>query len=318
MDFLAIFDNSDKEWSNLFEKNEKSDNVQIPQWILDIKDDSKRELLSNTYLMCSMKCELHNAEVIVMMKKIIIKPNEMSYKQREIYETLLQDPHLERDIIWMKSQNLNDLIGAPSNQRVSGRVIDSLMTKYPRFSDVHYYIDVTDLNNTIYVPRDCYNDYCKRNPNRILRLFNISSEYRSYMNLYSKTFFDPFSRGVEVLHEMSDGKFVTFSMCKLMFYRWSKKYHIFDFLKSNYVKISQIQREDQQRQRQYRVDKRKSNKLYSQHKPKRRYRCVTAALCPKDITMPNLSKKLFRIKVDKGKKENVNGKILTDIRKMFL
>lgn len=275
MNFLAILDQPDQEWASLFNQLNP---VDVPEcWATGPHRALYTERAEVT--------GLAQPELYCMVKKTVVSPDEMSAKQREIYDELRRDPKFEENIVWMKTQTLSDLIGAPSDssQRVSGRVVDSLMTKYPRFEDVHYYIDVTDRAHTRYVSRLQY--WAERNTGRTGRyiLFNISSAYRSHMNLYSKTFFDPFGRGVEVLHQMKSGEHVTFSMCKLMFYMWARKYHVFDFLRDKYEHIAQIQREDQQRQRVHRIRKRRlTPAVKSRHKPKRKYRNVVGTLCPAD------------------------------------
>lgn len=241
--------------------------------------------------------EMGPVQLVVIPKKHIVTPEHgMSSRQRAIYEQLKQDPRLDDDILWMKRNTLGSLMGIGANRKVSGRIVDALMTKYPRFENVHYYIDVTDPKKTVYVPREQYETYTNANPGRELALFNISSEYRTQMNIYSKTFFDPFSRGVEVLHKLKDGTFVTFSICKLMFYRWSRDYHVFDFLRANYERITRVQREDQQRQRRYRKRKRKMALPDAHHKPKRRYRRVEAAFCPRILMPPKLPSNCYRAK----------------------
>lgn len=294
MDFLDIVEKSDNEWAEQFKININlpcKHNTNIPQWILE--NESILQLYQSTLTEYNI-----GSEVIVMLKKIIVDANDMSYKQREIYNSLILEDNLEADIHWMNTQSINDLIGAPDGQRVSGRVVDSLMTKYPKFSDVHYYIDVTNADDTIYIERDDYVKYMDENPSAKLLLFNISSAYRSYMNLYSKTFFDPFSRGVEVIYKLSNGEYVTFSMCKLIFYRWCRKYHVFDFLKKNYANILHIQKEDQRRQRELRLLKRKQkdrNIPKTEYKPKRKYKCIKATICPRDNIKPITNNKTYRV-----------------------
>jgi hypothetical protein len=296
-----MFAQSAPEWANMFEvaqstpvetiavidthENEQGccNEVQSPRWIERLGESECKKLLSKTYLRIAVDTQLHEPDVCCLIKKEVIRVSQMTLKQMDVYKELLKEKNLNQQIVWMKTHTLSSLIGASPTHRVSGRVVDSLMTKYPRFCDVHYYIDVTH-DHTRYIPRQEYDSFREAHPDHRLILFNISSEYRSHMNFYSKTFFDPFQRGVEVLHPVGDGQFVTFSMCQLKFFLWAKQNHVFDYLKDNYEDISRIQREDQQRQRQYRIQKRHvRNTNRPHHKPKRKYRVVAGALCPAPI-----------------------------------
>jgi hypothetical protein len=210
----------------------------------------------------------------------ILHLDSMTQKQKEIYNQLTSDPKFEETLTWMHTKTLSELIGVPAGQRVSGRVIDSLMTKYPKHADVHYYIDITDTNNTRYVPRELFSK-ASQDKTRKFTLFNISSEYRTHMALYSKTFFDPFGRGLNVIHQTPSGEMTEFSMCKLRFYMWARRYHVFDFLKERYEDIARIQKDDQLRQRRNRQRKRTSSQM-SEKEPhvRMKYRHVVGTLCP--------------------------------------
>lgn len=264
--------------------------IAVPAWAAAFAD---------AYTARAIATGLWRPEVYCVIKKTIIRPSEMTAKQQKIYEELQRDAHFEENVIWMKTQTIASLIGAPAGHRVSGRVVDSLMTKYPRAEDVHYYIDVTDRPHTRYVSRERF--WRERDPARQYVLFNISSAYRSHMLLYAKTFFDPFGRGVEVLHRTANGQFLTFSMCKLIFYIWARQNHVFDFLKDKYENIARVQRDDQQRQREYRQHKRRMAAMgVRSHKPKRKFRHVVGTLCtqaaprfvvPAKLVQANVAKK---------------------------
>jgi len=239
----------------------------------------------------------------------------LNARERDIVRQLAESPTLESEVAWMRSRSLNELIGAPAEQRLSGRVIDALMTKYPRFHDVHYYVDVTDPDHTRFVPREQYAEYLGKNPQCRLSLLNISSAYTTYMNSYSKSCFDPFGRGREVTVRLSSGGEVTFSLCRLMYFRWARKFHVFDYLRHNYDKIASVQREDQSRQRQHRASQKDDGAAgtHARHKPRLKFRCVTAAVC-NDIPAisDEAAKRLFgrkrkRIATPEGGEECMQG-----------
>lgn len=294
--FSEIFGQTQEEWAHMFDdvkehltepahpssSSSSSEPDACPSWITRIGASDVETFLADLYTERMSQTELGRTHTVFMViKKAVVRPEDMDARQYDVYCELLRVPNLIHHIVWMNTQSLSKLIGADHiRARMSGRVVDSLMTKFPRFSDVHYYIDVTDREHTVFVPRAEYSSYIETHPSHRLELFNISSAYRSHMGMYSKTFFDPFQRGVEVMHPVGNKMYITFSMCRLKFFMWAKQHHVFDFLKSNYVDISRVQREDQYRQRAHRLQKRTAQDTHVAMKTKRKFRVVTGALCP--------------------------------------
>lgn len=194
----------------------------IPSWVPKGLVDSYRgrmALLVPQTVMCTMK-------------KAIVEPHQLNGRELEVYHRIIAlGDQLQEHLIWMDKA---------LSQRISGRMVDSLMTKYPTYCDVYYYIDETTIPSR-------YVSY--KEGNSSMRLFNIATSYRSYMNRYTKQLFDPFGRGTEVLHRQKDGQYITFSLCKVMFYLWARKNHVLDFLLENYENITRVQRSRKRRKK---------------------------------------------------------------------
>lgn len=203
-------------------------------------------------------------QVSCQPKKRTVQVDELNSKQLRTYNKLLKSPSLQDDIVWMLSHNTN---------KISGRVMDALMTKYPNKVDAHYYIDVTDSPHTEFIAKEDY----QPNNHRHIILFSLTSSYKSQMRRYSKAFFDPFGRGVNVMHPLGNGQYLDFSMCKLIFYQWARKNHVFDFLNHYYDDVVSVQRRDQYRQKDLRQQRKAGHKVVTK---KRSAQVIQATVCP--------------------------------------
>lgn len=250
--------------------------IETPSWIpLDF-----HEKFQEIYKLWTSESRL-----VWFSKKKLLTPDEMNSKQLKTYNKLLVNPKkLDEDIQWLKSKSLPTLIGV-TDGNVSRRIIDALMSKVPKLMDCHYYIDVTDPNDTKYLPREAYHEYMSKNPQAQLVLKSVSNCYRQSMSQHSKTFFDVFERGDNVIHQFQDsGEWTCFSMCNLLFFRWARDNHIFDFIKDHLKLIREVQQQDQKYQREYRKIKHTIETIpkekIQKHKPKRKIAVITPAICP--------------------------------------
>lgn len=169
--------------------------------------------------------KLHS-KVIVNFHKRVLKKTELNIRAGEIYKEILYICDSDDELLRIKS--LIDT-GPKISKKISGRTIDTLVTRFPRYSNVCYYLDVTDKKNTkiVDVPQ----------PNRKVILFDIGSSYRHKMHQYSKTFFDCFGRGDIVEHILGSGTILHISLCQFTFFIWATQFKIFEFMEKEYERI---------------------------------------------------------------------------------
>ncbi len=62
-------------------------------------------------------------------------------------------------------------------------------------------------------------DWCgSREPPAYKKRVDLGQSYKAQVRKYSKNCFDPFGRGSDVLHRTKDGRYMTFSIRRLMFF----------------------------------------------------------------------------------------------------
>ena len=221
MDFLTVLEQPLSEWSAHFGVILP---IQWPEFILKARQP-QRQVLEQLYrnrmaLWVSTQPEINP-------KRPIVRPEQLESKENELYQALLKQGNLEEKIIKMHAT-------AP---RVSGRILDSLVTKYPRHVRAIYYIDTNQR-------------YCgSHKPAEVRKSVDLGLAYKAQIRKYSKNCFDPFGRGHDLLHETKDGRCVLFSLCKFMFHCWAERNHVYSYLAEHYEEVTRVQREDQQRLR---------------------------------------------------------------------
>lgn len=166
---------------------------------------------------------------------------ELNDKEREIYHGLLRQLDHDEDRLVRLWKLVRD--GPETKHHVSGRVIDTLVTKFPRMNEVSYYLDFSDAVHGCgrYVPRE---EVSRLKHKSHLHYFSICSSYRNQMRLHGKAFFDPFGRGTEVYHRLSDGSWMLFSLCKFAFFLWAQQHAVFAFLDRHFEEVTRVQRMD--------------------------------------------------------------------------
>ena len=80
-------------------------------------------------------------------KKALVSPKDLNSREREVYRRIVSmgDHDLEEHLNWM-DMALNGKTG-----KISGRMVDSLVTSYPSHASVYYYIDES-TSPTTYKP----------------------------------------------------------------------------------------------------------------------------------------------------------------------
>jgi hypothetical protein len=119
------------------------------------------------------------------------------------------------------------------NRKVSGRTIDTLVTRFHKYHNVTYYIDQTT--------RQIVDTFRLKNDN--ILLFDIGGSYRQMMQQHSKTYFDCFARGESVVHRLKDsGKKIIMALCQFTFFIWADRFCVLDFLKQMYSDVIEIRK----------------------------------------------------------------------------
>jgi hypothetical protein len=220
-------------------------------------------------------------------RKPLVMARDLRGRALEVYRILIRDPLFARGLYWVKTHRAT----------VSGRVLDALMTKYPHCADAYYYVD-RSCTPSRFVSAEAFSSMPRSERNR-LELCDLYSTYRTHMSIYSKTYFDTFGRGYEVMHPIgTNGLFVTFSLCKLMFAIFSQRYHVEDFLRHNSAKVAEVAHREQQAQRQRRRAKRRGEPPLPLSRPlpptTARPRTGGAILCPQPWVSPR-PRKYYRV-----------------------
>jgi len=222
--------------------------------------------------------------------KIILKPSELKGKGKEVYRMLLKRCPTDTSMLELK-KIIDD--GVVRNmKKISGRTIDTLVTRYPRFRDVCYYLDVTDPKHTeiVKVPNI---------PGRIIMLFDIGSSYRKKMQQLSKTYFDCFGRGEEVEHRLKNGSKICISLCQCMFFIWATRFKVFDFLEDCIEPVVIVRQQSQKNN--YKPKKRRRKRKTGNNMIS--VRLSNSVLCP-DINHQSKKRKLSRSRVMKPSPQN--------------
>ena len=154
---------------------------------------------------------------VIKFRRPQVLPSELPKKERDLYEKLLLENDLDAQIESMQK----------CSRMISGRILDSLVTKFPSVHDSVYYI--ADGN---------YSSTHTENAEQV----DLGKSYKMSIKEHSKTCFDPFGRGHDVIHVTKTGRKIAFSLCKLMFHRWAEKKRVYDFLSDHYAQVVQLQR----------------------------------------------------------------------------
>lgn len=168
-------------------------------------------------------------------KKSCISHSALPIKAKSVYKMIMAICETDKQVL-----RVNDMIknGPIKNVKISGRIIDTLVTRSHKFIDTCYYIDVTDrwapfiVDDVVDITRD----------DRNIILFDVCSSYRQKMLQFSKGYFDCFGRGYVVSHILKSGKTVPINLCQFNFFLWAKQYCVFEFLIRQYEKIVRIRR----------------------------------------------------------------------------
>lgn len=176
------------------------------------------------------------AKLSTTYHKRTLQKHDLKIRAVEIYKEILQMCGTEKELLRIKSL-IDD--GPEVMKKISGRTIDTLVTRFPRYHNVCYYLDVTDPKNTFIVDSE------RGGPGKRVVLFDIGGSYRQKMHQYSKMYFDCFGRGDEVDHRLESGQVLKLSLCQYTFFVWADRFKVFDFLEQEYSKIVLVRQQSQ-------------------------------------------------------------------------
>ena len=198
-------------------------------------------LLSVLYLWYDKVCNV-TSTVSIHFDKPMLQVEDLLLRPREIYKGILKVCDTDAKVL-----RIHKLItkGPMISKKISGRTIDTLVTRFPRYNDVCYYLDVTSTENTFLLPDQSAESINCDSLDRKIILFDIGSSYRHKMQQYSKTYFDCFGRGEEVLHTLHSGATIRMSLCQFPFFIWADRFKVFDFLEAKYDPVVVIRKQSQ-------------------------------------------------------------------------
>ena len=190
--------------------------------------------------------ELLSSKICVHTEKIVRQVSDMKIRAQEIYKEIIQYCDTDEKILRIHRLITNGPIS--TNKKISGRTIDTLVTRFPRDNDVCYYLDITDPDNIVLLDPNISTQEVQRRGkegNRRIILFDIGSSYRSKMYQYTKTYFDCFGRGHQLEHTLHSGGTIPISICQFTFFIWADKFKVFDFLTSQYDPVVIVRKQSQ-------------------------------------------------------------------------
>jgi hypothetical protein len=134
-------------------------------------------------------------EYTIVAKKQLSRPHDLCLRGQRVYRQLVAEAEFEP---WI-TQPLKERLG-----HVSLRLLESLVLKHSKDQNIHYEWQGQE--------------------------FYIHSGYQQQLKHCSKVYFDPFERGGEVIHQLSTGTFITFSLCQASFLWWCHQFGIIQYL----------------------------------------------------------------------------------------
>ena len=184
-----------------------------------------------------MRVSMLSPDIITAVtRKKVITVADMTEDDRVVYKHILSKCDTDTSILRIK--HLIDEGPTSHGKRVSGRTIDTLVTRFQKFRNVQYYIDVRDPN---------HRHICDEVPSDMngIILFDISHSYDQKMIRCTKAYFDCFGRGCEIEHVLHSGEIIIMSLCKFNFFIWADEFCVFDYMEKEMDTIVQVKRQTQ-------------------------------------------------------------------------
>lgn len=123
--------------------------------------------------------------------------------------------------------------GPIPGRKISGRFLDTAMTKLCEFRDTTYYLDQTNHEH----PNIVKSVNIK---GRDIVLFDQTAAYKKNMKFFTKAYFDCFGRGDQTLYTLENGTIKVIILCQFTYYVWAKYHCVFQFIDTEYDNIKRI------------------------------------------------------------------------------
>lgn len=166
----------------------------------------------------------------------LLLPHQLTREQSRVFNRILHrgEKRLFR-ILRLANTHHKDR----QNRPISGRLIDTAVTAHANKYRPKYYLK--------WEPGHESWSYCGQKvhpkPGVHYQEFCLYSSYKKYMNTHSKTYFDPFERGREVLYKSEqDGRLCVVSLSKIPFFDWVDWFCVLDFISEHYDHIQRTHR----------------------------------------------------------------------------
>lgn len=168
-------------------------------------------------------------------KKRVVSSSELNEPALFAYQHICKECPDDESIL-----EIQQLIsrGPIPDCKISGRMMDTVMTAFSKFRDTTYYLDETDPSNTFIV------DYVEK-PGRKIILFDVAVSYKSMMRRFSKAYFDCFGRGDETVHTLQNGSLLLIILCQFTYFIWAKRYCVFIFIQQQLPHVITIRQHSQ-------------------------------------------------------------------------
>ena len=193
-------------------------------------------ILDNWFYVCRLAKPCHSTH----NRKIALRIHELNVRAREIYTEIMNACPDDESLLAIHHLITSGNV-LTQGKRISGRTIDTLVTRYPVLSNASYYLDISDPARPVIVDEPASAIVSREH----VIAFNIGSAYRQKMHQYSKTYFDCFGRGVEVEHVLSSGESICVSLCQFTFFIWATRFGVFQFLDAQYADIVRMRKQAQ-------------------------------------------------------------------------
>lgn len=175
------------------------------------------------------------------IKRNLKSVESLTPTERMMYDLAVSVPNFWQVWYHIRTADWQEVLHTPGP--VSGRIIDTLLTRFAEKYPATYYAWVNPAGDEWeYIGPDMPTVQSPGETREIYQI-KVSALYQWCVALYTKSFFDPFGRGVEVCHyEPQQKRYVALSLCQFVFYYVALRYHLLDYMKDVYGILVQEQR----------------------------------------------------------------------------
>lgn len=172
-----------------------------------------------------------SCNIIYVKKKIVYQ--DLKPREQAIYQEILRECNSDKKLLHIYSIINN---GPYSDTKLSGRTIDTFVTKYTRYYDTSY--NLKRCKDGTYSLQESQSE----EKDQDVIHFNVSLSYKRKVRQFSKAYFDCFARGCEVKHTLQNGQVIHITLCQFSFYIWADKFCIFEYLYKHLSDVVKIRK----------------------------------------------------------------------------